>query len=133
MTRAPVLFKLNEVYWEEHRELANQGVVEYTLCESIMLEDPDYLRTVKAFLEFGDMIRHLPSLPSKMEIYDDSICLVMMRYNQNPKEMLSLFVKNRDLVATFVHAFNGLWEIANPVNLEEVNKRLMKKNKNNKT
>jgi len=94
------------------------------LCESAMLEDPDYAYYIEIDIKRGQQFKHLPSLPIKMIIFDDFAATFSMSNNTNPEEYTSLLVQNPQLVKTLTIAFDTLWERAEPVRIEDIEKVL---------
>ncbi len=124
ITRPPLQFPLYEAAKNGKREYAKQGMIEYLLCESDMLMTPDFAKAAEFYLEIGQQVRHLPSIPIKVFIFDESSCLVVAKSNGNPDELISLFVRNRELVATFIASFEYFWNEAEPVRYEDIEEAL---------
>jgi len=104
----------------ERKEFAEQGIIEHLLVDTEALKDPDYKETVHGFLKDGHEVRHLPSVPLKLQIYDDFAVLLVLRYNRDPEETLSIFAQNKDLTKILTYAFDAYWDSAKPLSLDEL-------------
>ena len=124
LSRQPRLYKITEANTKEVKESARKGIIQHIICESKMLRLPYFAERAKFFLELGHKVRHLPSVPAKMDILDDSVVFVVMRYNSNPDESITMLVRNRDMVGLFVQAFESLWSTAEPVRIEDIEEAL---------
>ena len=85
------------------------------LCESDMLKDKDYLETIKIFLNSGNLVRHLPSVPVKLLIYDDFASLISMSPNGKPETHIALLIQNKQIVSFHILSFDLLWKTAKPI------------------
>ncbi len=119
--REPLFFPSTlEVQHEWVKEYAEKNITIYLLVESVMLKDPEGIKKIRMYLELGHPVRHLPSFPGKMEVFDEKSALLALRYNENPDKQLAILVNNNDLVGLLNRAFDSLWEEAKPIELENL-------------
>ncbi len=90
------------------------------ICETDMLKDREYRETIKIFLNSGNLVRHLPSVPIKLVIYDDYASLISMTPNGRPEDHISLLIQNKQIIRFHIKSFELLWEVAKPVRLKDI-------------
>jgi len=119
--REPLFFPSTlEFQYEWVKQYKEENIPISLLIESDLLKTEQGLKKAKMYLEIGHEVRHLPTFPGKMEIFDEKFALLAMRYNDNPEKQLAILINNQDLVGLLNRAFDSLWEEANPVTLKEI-------------
>ena len=94
------------------------------LFESDMLKNKEFAMVLKFKIFDNHKIRHLPSLPVKIIIYDDYACIVDIKHNKKPENWTRLLIQNKEFVKYQIIAFDALWEKATPIQLEDIEKIL---------
>ncbi len=121
ISRPPILIPLNEkLGYEENKLAARKGIERRLLFETGMLEMPEFKRALEIHLETGHPARHLPELPGKMLIFDETTAIVSIRTNSDPSESISMLVKNRELIKMHIAAFDALWEKARKIEITDL-------------
>jgi len=86
------------------------GVVYRALCDEPTLAVPEVRDWLSGYRSRGMELRIVPSLPIKMQLFDDALAFVSM---QDPAggtpSFTALAVRNRGLVAALALAFESLW------------------------
>ncbi len=120
LSRFPILFE-----YGSPRKRRQSQVNIFIIIETKMLENEEFLSRVSESFEKSNFnIRHLSSLPSKMVIYDDYASLLTIRSvgGDYGSHLESVFTFSKDVVKLHIHAFEALWEKAEPVTKEDLEK-----------
>ncbi len=125
MSRLPILIPMNSLKNEKSgREQTFRsmelGIERRLLCETALLKDENFRETIRIHLEPGHPVRHLKSLPAKLQIFDDTAAIISIKANGTPQDSISMFLLNRELITMHITAFDTYWKKATPVKLEDI-------------
>lgn len=93
-----------------HRDVAVRCVY-----ESSVLEVQDELGAVSAYMGAGEQARHVPSLPTKLAIFDRSIAMLQITEPVDPSNFITLVFRHPGLSDLLVFAFEQVWQRAAPI------------------
>ena len=115
--------KLEERNLKEHIAKYEHRV----LFETDMLSNSRFARLVECDFNDSNMFfKHLESLPIKLVIFDDFASVITTPNNSDRDKFESLITYNRNLIELYTSAFDGYWEKAKPLRLEDIEKALEK-------
>jgi sugar-specific transcriptional regulator TrmB len=96
---------------EEERALL-RGVRYRVIVESGVLERPGFLEAAREAATYGEEIRVLPSLPTRMFIADNSMALLPMREQGRDRGFGALLVHPSGLLDLIIAIFEEFWQSA---------------------
>lgn len=105
---------------EQNREFLHvpleRGVRYRALYEESALADSELRGLIEELGPKGQEIRIVPSLPVKMQAFDDEVAILSMKDPVGgPPTFTALVLRHRGAVALLNLAFERLWERANPI------------------
>jgi sugar-specific transcriptional regulator TrmB len=115
-TKLPILMTpVGEEAPEEEGAL-ERGVSVRALYEAAFLELPGGLDDIRESIRIGEKARVLPTLPSKLFIFDRTIALVhATELTPRGPELVGVVMRHPELVATLYELFDRMWEAATPI------------------
>lgn len=96
---------------EEERALL-RGVHYRVIVESAVLERPGFLAAARETVKFGEEVRVLPRLPTRMFIADDELALLPMRSHGEGRASGALIVHPSGLLDLVTAIFEEYWSTA---------------------
>ena len=92
-----------------------RGLAYRALCDAAILEDADLATALGDCCRAGLDLRIVPSLPLKMQAFDDEVALLSMQDPAGgPPSFTAVVIRNRGVVAMLGLAFEQLWAGAEP-------------------
>lgn len=116
-TKGPVVMQDN---FEALAGMA-RGVRHATIYERHLLDDPLTCRLTLQDMAAGEQVRAIDQLPMKMAVFDRELALLPLASVEDPQAPFTLVVvHDTGLADTLAHAFDHLWEQADPVEPKEL-------------
>lgn len=92
--------------------LLARGVKDRAIYESSILDDPDELLNIRRFAEAGERSRHIPSLPTKLAIFDRRVAMLPLDEPSESGNLTVLIINHAGFSKLITAAFDYIWQQA---------------------
>lgn len=118
--RWPLTVVFGKPVSKEIEENRARKIEKRMIFEDAVLRLPDVASDCAEYIKNEIVVKHLPSAPAKLLIFDNSASLTVIRQNQYPDSITSLFSRNKELIALQIAAFDALWEKAENLTIRKI-------------
>lgn len=100
---------------EEEEDALRRGVSVRALYEEPFLELPGAANHIREVMSAGEQSRVLPTLPSKLSIFDRSALVVATELTAEGAQLVGVVMHHPELVTTLQALFDLMWQAATPM------------------